>query len=172
MDKKEPIVLGNTMLDPETGKLPDRLPSVQDVFDRLHRGEKPPEKKALRSNSGKPLMHYILHYPRTIELIARILECGEHKYEYMNWKLGNNSDASYVDACLRHLTKWMAGEEFDLEYKTHHIGHAIWNLMTLFELNGHEILESKEGFDAAIVKLDKMKEEKRLAQEQHDTPER
>jgi len=156
----------------ELRNLPLRSPAVQEVFDRLHRGEKPPEQKAMRSNSGKPLMHYILHYPRTVELLARILECGEHKYEYMNWKKGNNTDASYLDACLRHLMHFVDGETHDKEYRTHHLGHAIWNLMTMFEFNDHDILVSKEEFDAAIVKLDKLKEERERAKEQHDTPER
>lgn len=98
-------------------------------------------KTALRHNKGKPPSSYILHYPKVTEVTARILEVGEVKYEKLNWKKGGNSDESYLDAAIRHMEKFVNGEPFDEELGTHHIGHAIWNLMTMFELNGHEIMD-------------------------------
>jgi len=119
---------------------------------------------ALRYNSGKPSFHYILFFPRVIELLAKIFEGGEHKYDYCNWRKGGNPDKSYLDAAMRHLAKWQGkGEIFDEDYKTHHIGHAIWNLMVLFELNGHEIIESKHAFMKAMENMDEIK---RLREEQ------
>ena len=87
--------------------------------------------KALRYNKGKPPSWYILHYPKVIELVARILEIGEAKYARLNWKKGGNPDEDYLGSCIRHLTKAVNGEEFDKECGTSHIGHAIWNLMTM-----------------------------------------
>lgn len=110
--------------------------------------------KALRYNETKPKVDYILHYPRAIELIARILEIGEIKYAPLNWKKGGNTNESYLAAALRHMLKFVDGEIFDKEYGTHHIGHAIWNLMTMFELNGHEIIDSEE-FTKAFKRLKK-----------------
>lgn len=107
---------------------------------------------ALRYNSGKPQLRYILHYPKTIELLARVLEGGAAKYEEMNWKKGGNTDDSYIDAAMRHLVAFVNGGTFNEDYGTHHLGHAIWNLMTMFELNGHEIMD-KEKFDKVIKEL-------------------
>ena len=86
--------------------------------------------KALRYNDNKPQIGYILHYPRTIELLARVLEGGAAKYEEFNWKKGGNTDKSYIDAAMRHLTAFVEGGTFNEDYGTHHVGHAIWNLMS------------------------------------------
>ena len=108
---------------------------------------------ALRYNDNKPQTSYILHYPKVIELLARILEVGEVKYEKFNWKKGGNTDQSYIDAALRHMLKFINKDDpFDEEYGTHHLGHAIWNLMTLIELNGHEIMD-EEKFTKALKEL-------------------
>ncbi|KKK94374.1 hypothetical protein LCGC14_2683520 [marine sediment metagenome] len=114
------------------------------------------KKKALRHNKNKPPSSYILHYPKVIEVIARILEAGEVKYKRLNWKIGGNTDESYLDAAIRHMSKFVNGDPFDEEYGTHHLGHAIWNLMTLFELNGHEIMDSVK-FNKALKDLAKKK---------------
>lgn len=108
--------------------------------------------KALRYNTNKPQLRYILHYPRTIELVSRILEGGAAKYEEMNWKKGGNTDESYIDAAMRHLVAFVNGGTFNEDYGTHHLGHCIWNLMTMFELNGHEIMDKKK-FDKVIKEL-------------------
>ena len=107
---------------------------------------------ALRFNQGKPKCGYILHYPKVAEVIARILEVGEVKYEPFNWKKGGNSDFSYLNATMRHLFKFVNGDEFDEEFGTSHLGHAIWNLMTMFELNDHECMD-KDKFNSALAEL-------------------
>lgn len=117
--------------------------------------------QALRYNQGKPSSWYILHYPKVIEVIARILEVGEVKYEKMNWKKGGNPDEDYLGACIRHLCKFVNNPDpFDEEYGTNHLGHAIWNLMTLMELNGHPIMDSVK-FNKAIKRLKKIKEKRK-----------
>ncbi len=112
---------------------------------------------ALRFNKGKPKVSYMLHYPKVAEVIGRILEVGEVKYEPLNWKKGGNTDESYLDAAIRHLFKFVNGEPFDNEYGTHHLGHAIWNLMTMFELNIHEVMDVDK-FNEAIKKLKEVKD--------------
>lgn len=107
---------------------------------------------ALRYNSGKPKCHYILHYKKFIELHARILEAGEIKYEPLNWKKGGNTDESYLDSAVRHLTAFMEGKPFDDETGLNHLGHAIWNLMTMFELNDHEIMDAVK-FNKLVEKI-------------------
>lgn len=113
---------------------------------------------AMRFNSGKPFMHYILFFPRVAELLARIFEGGEHKYDYGNWRKGKRPDKEYMDCHMRHLFKLDGqGEMFDEDFCTHHIGHAIWNLMVRFELGNDPIVSSMEDFNAAMLILDEIK---------------
>jgi len=113
---------------------------------------------AMRHNSGKPSMHYILFFPRVTELLARIFEGGEHKYDYGNWRKGGRPNKEYMDCHMRHLFELDGnGEMFDKDFCTHHIGHAIWNLMVRFELGDDPIVSSMEDFRAAMLNMDKIK---------------
>ena len=63
----------------------------------------------------------------TIEGIADVLTYGAKKYEDHNWKkMGWDRN---FDALLRHLAKWLAGEECDDESGLHHLDHALCDLM-------------------------------------------
>jgi hypothetical protein len=119
---------------------------------------------AMRFNSGKPFMHYILFFPRVAELLARIFEGGEHKYDYGNWRLGKRPDKEYMDCLMRHLFKLDGkGEMFDEDFCTHHIGHAIWNLMVRFELGDDPIVSSMEDFQQAMLNMDEIKRRREAA---------
>jgi len=117
-----------------------------------------PKETAARYSDGKPPMHYMLFFPRVFELLARVFEGGEHKYDYGNWSKGGRPDKEYLDSTMRHLTKRFGKQViFDKDSKTNHIGHAIWNLMVLFELNDHPIIESEEAFAEALAAMDEIK---------------
>jgi hypothetical protein len=138
---------------------PGRIPKppineavLKSITEEYSKQSNPCKEVALRFNSGKPKCSYILHYPRVIELLSRILEVGEAKYGRLNWKKGGNTDESYLDPAMRHQLKFVNGEPFDQELGTHHIGHAIWNLMTMFELNGHEVMDTDK-FNEALERL-------------------
>jgi hypothetical protein len=101
-------------------------------------------KKALRLNTNKPKLSYILLFPHVLQALARIMEFGGIKYEDGNWKLGGKPDQEYQDSGMRHLTKWINGEKFDEDSGCSHLGHAIWNFMALLELNHpDEIIDEK-----------------------------
>jgi hypothetical protein len=91
--------------------------------------------KAARYSDGKPQLSYILHFPTSVTCLGRIMEYGAKKYAPMNWKKGGKPDQEYLDSCLRHLYIWMRGQQYDEESGCNHIGHAIWNLMALLDLN-------------------------------------
>jgi hypothetical protein len=91
--------------------------------------------EALRFNEGKPQLSYILYYGKAIELLARVLEYGECKYDHLNWKKGNKPNEEYLDAHMRHMEKVFREGPIDPKTGCHHYGHALWNLMTLIELN-------------------------------------
>lgn len=91
--------------------------------------------EALRFNEGKPQLGYILHFPHALEAVCRVLEYGATKYGALNWKRGNKPDTEYLDAALRHLFAWQNESHFDEESGCNHLAHAVWNLLTLLDLN-------------------------------------
>jgi hypothetical protein len=91
--------------------------------------------EALRFNEGKPSLSYILQFVNPMRAIARIMEFGAAKYEDGNWRKGGKPDKEYLDSMMRHLTYWLHGEVYDDDSGCSHLGHAIWNLLALHELN-------------------------------------
>lgn len=89
-----------------------------------------------RFNEGKPRLSFFIRSFRWVNhAIARVKEFGAIKYEEDNWKLGGRPDTEYWDSFFRHLDYYMFGEEYDKDSGCHHIGHMIWNLSALMELN-------------------------------------
>lgn len=82
--------------------------------------------------------------------VARILQYGASKYFDLNWKQGGKPDEEYLSACMRHLVKHVAGETFDPETGCLHVGHAVWNLLTLIE-NNHDGPVTSEDFEQCIA---------------------
>ena len=105
------------------------------------------ERVALRFNSGKPELHYILFYPRFLEALASVQEQGAFKYGYANWSLGGKPDQEYLDAALRHLIAHFSGEVYDEDIGTLHLAQCIWNLMNLLEQNLKELPLFDPDFD-------------------------
>lgn len=95
--------------------------------------------EAARFNEGKPKLGYFLRsFPKALEAVARVKEFGANKYEDNNWRLGNKPDDEYIDSGTRHLVAFLNGETYDTDSGCHHVGHAIWNLCALLELNYQE----------------------------------
>lgn len=100
--------------------------------------------EAKRFNEGKPKLAYILEFPSVAEAVSRIMEFGAAKYEDGNWKLGGKPDREYLDSMMRHLRLWLEGEVYDQDSGCSHLGHAIWNLMALQQLNHKdEVIDEK-----------------------------
>lgn len=114
-DHKESLYVGLTR-DDEVGREPNE-PAV-----------------ALRFNSGKPQLSFILEFPKSITGVANVMEMGAGKYGRDNWKKGGLTHESYMDSCLRHLMKYANGEVIDEESGHNHIEHAIVNLMMAREM--------------------------------------
>lgn len=90
---------------------------------------------ALRFNEGKPAMSYILQFPHVIEVIGHIMTLGAAKYGDLNWKKGGKPDKEYLDSMMRHLLAFLERRPLDNDSGCAHLGHAIWNLCALLELN-------------------------------------
>lgn len=105
---------------------------------------------AARYNAGKPMLGFLLQFPTAIASLARVKELGAAKYERDNWKKGGKPDHEYVDACLRHLTAHVNGETFADDSGCTHLGHAMWNIMALIELNYPGTTHDPETFDGHV----------------------
>ncbi len=88
----------------------------------------------LKNDLGKP--RWSLVPLDIIEGIAVILTYGAKKYAPNNWK--KVEWERNFDALLRHLTKWLAGEENDQDSGLHHLDHALCDLMFIRWWNKHK----------------------------------
>lgn len=102
---------------------------------------------AMRYNEGKPQMSYLFHYPHAMEALVKVLEQGAIKYEAMNWKKGNKPDGEYLDAAGRHIFKHVNEGVHDEDIGVIHLAQAVWNLMTLIELNMQDVPTLNPDFD-------------------------
>ena len=90
--------------------------------------------KGDRFNSGKPEISMVLEARHAMEGAARVLEFGKRKYSRGNWRKGL-SHTQTSDCLLRHLTKWLAGEDNDDETGLPHLDHVLVNALFLSELS-------------------------------------
>lgn len=75
----------------------------------------------VKHDSGKPQLSLI---PRSaLEAEARVLAIGARKYSKDNWRRGTDW-SRYVDAALRHVHAFAAGENNDPETGESHLAHA------------------------------------------------
>lgn len=108
--------LNNKILDDEYFKC------IEEVVDN----------SGVKDKAGKPMMRLIL--PHAAEALVRIREYGLKKYPNAdNWKSVPKED--WLDAMLRHMMKYLDGEEIDFESGKPHLWHALCNLSYLVEMD-------------------------------------
>lgn len=81
---------------------------------------------AVKFDSGKPDLS--LHPPVAIEIVGQVWSFGQQKYAAFNWAKGFDWRRP-VAAALRHIFRWLAGENNDPESGLPHLAHAICCLM-------------------------------------------
>lgn len=83
---------------------------------------------------GKPMLD-LLHINALTEE-GRVCSYGARKYGLRNWE--EHADkwtwGQLIASTLRHIFRWMIGEDFDEESGLHHLAHARWNLGAVYEL--------------------------------------
>jgi hypothetical protein len=95
-----------------------------------------------------------------IPLSAQIPTClalftGEKKYERWNWRHEQVAASIYIDAALRHIQKWVHGQENDKETGIHHLGHAIAGLMILIDSQSYgNLIDDRPPADNSAELLD------------------
>ena len=101
---------------------------------------------------------------KSLEPMVRILNYGAiTKYAPNNWKEVEDK-AAYIDACFRHLTAYLAGEEIDRETQESHLGSIMCNAMFLIwdreqnkDMPFDEYIEKLTTYPDYVKELDKHK---------------
>lgn len=65
-----------------------------------------------------------------LDEVARVYAYGANKYADHNWRRGYRWSLSSA-AALRHISRWMQGEDRDDESGLHHLAHAAFHMLTL-----------------------------------------
>lgn len=106
--------------------------------------------KAARTE-GKPRLALI--DPAFLDALARVLTFGAEKYGANNWRKGLTYGET-LDAALRHLNAFNAGEDTDPESGLPHPAHAAANLMFLVAYIGAGRADLDDRPRAAMAKVD------------------
>lgn len=121
-------------MDFHLGKFPPRIVSKEE----LRRMTEEVKELAMRFNQGKPQLSYILSAGYAIEGAAAVMENGAKKYARDNWKKSFPKE-QLIDSMVRHLTKFMNGEELDDESGLPHVDHVLCNALFLaYHYNGRK----------------------------------
>jgi len=94
----------------------------------------------VKFDNGKPDFSHMTY--EFMELHAKVREFGATKYARNNWKKGFKITRSLA-AALRHLFKFIGGEDNDPESGLSHLGHAVCCIEHAF----HDYLYRKENDD-------------------------
>ena len=104
-----------------------------------------------RAGSKKPNLSIIPLRP--LYEVALALYEGALKYGPWNWREESVDEMIYVDAAIRHLNQWIAGEDIDPDSGLPHISKAIAGLVVLRDAQVHscsiDIRRAKQNVDFA-----------------------
>lgn len=133
----------------DTKMTKEQFDKLKDLNDALERGISPPQSigaqyhayqqevkpkpamgGGLRYNSGKAEIHQVP--TSNIFAIAKTLQYGAQKYAKGNFRKGMAWTTVY-DCAMRHMMKWLDGEQVDEESGLPHLYHAITNIGFLIE---------------------------------------
>ena len=133
--RKAQAHLGGLRKEVEMRKLTvDPLPGTKEERERAITNQ------AEHKSTGKPPLAIL---PRAgLEGVAQVMAFGAKKYDLHNWRKGS-SDIEFLNSTVRHIYKYLDGEDLDDESGLHHLAHATCDLMFILQWIADGILEDK-----------------------------
>lgn len=92
----------------------------------------------IKNDQAKSRLDLVPSY--AIEEVGNVLRFGAEKYGEYNY-LGGMAWTRLAGAALRHIYKWLRGEDIDNESGLPHLAHAAANCMMLIEYSMRSIGE-------------------------------
>ncbi len=89
------------------------------------------QETAARFSKGKVRHDLIPSWP--IDEVAKVYTYGTIKYDDDNWRKGLAWKKNVIGSMLRHIWKWIRGEQLDEESGCHHLAMAVWQCFALME---------------------------------------
>lgn len=86
-----------------------------------------------RHNAGKPQLTLVLEADAALEGITKVLENGMAKYSRSNWRKGLHH-VGIIDSMMRHVMKYLNGEDIDPESGLPHVDHIGCNALFLSQM--------------------------------------
>lgn len=77
--------------------------------------------------------------------VGHVLAVGAAVYGDNNWRAVVGAKRRYIAAALRHVFRYMAGEDIDPETGRHHLAHAACDVLFVLELELEEQHEANRG---------------------------
>ena len=92
---------------------------------------------ATGAQKGQKIERFDLIPFDALEEVARVYGVGARKYSDDNW-LGGYRWRLSLGALMRHVARFMVGEDLDPETGCHHLAHAAWHCLTImtFHMRG------------------------------------
>ena len=121
---------------------------------------------AARFSEGK--IRHDLIPPWVIDQLAVVYTYGCKKYDADNWRKGLRWRKDVIGPLLRHLWKWIRGEQIDEESGCHHLAMVLWNTVALIEYERCSVgIDDRNPYDLTLMKrkkqLKRIKKWKELA---------
>jgi hypothetical protein len=135
--------------------------SGEDI-DMLRRGELPDKfAPTVSLPDNNPKSQYGTKKPSLLSCVpasallieGQVMSLGRFKYGPFNWRENSVSAEVYIDALLRHVMAWNAGQDNDEESGVSHLGHARACLGILIDAMENGAMIDDRPKDEATVRL-------------------
>ncbi len=93
--------------------------------------------------------------PNSLLEIGHVLAWGAANRGDNNWRYVVGAKRRFIAAALRHVYKYMAGEDIDPETGRHHLAHAACDVLFVLELELEEQREANPSNDVDGARTDR-----------------
>lgn len=105
------------------------------VAEKDPHGRQPHEPGAKLDAGKAPVLRGTIQYfPRAMQAVAHVSQCGAEKYAWNGWEHVPNGYIRYGDALGRHLAEEAIDGPYDPATGLLHAAHAAWNALARLEL--------------------------------------